>query len=182
MLLVAERTYQQALYTELPSAAVAVLFSGALERSLMELIVRPFDAWLELEGRREAFLTGATREVKGRRVEYFDRLVEAFDRGLDSRVPGLGEVARVLVRRDEAYLSPFKQFLHEYFTLDDAFFSSFAAFVTWSKEQLRDPVAHGRLEIGWDELKAFREQLLFTFSSASPGVLPRLVGSRRVAR
>jgi Flp pilus assembly protein TadD len=182
MLLVAERTYQQALYTELPSAAVAVLFSGALERSLMELIVRPFDSWLEHDGRREAFLTGATREVKGRRVEYYDRLVEAFDRGLDSRVPGLGEVARVLVRRDETYLAPFKTFLHEHFTLDDAFFTAFATFVSWSKEQLRDPVAHGRLEIGWDELKAFREQLLFSFQGASPGVLPRLVRSRRVAR
>ncbi len=179
MLLVAERTYQQALYTELPSAAVAVMFSGALERSLLELIVRPFDAWLEVAGRREVFLTAATREVRGRRVEYFDKLVEAFDRDLDSRVPGLGEVARVLVRRNEAYLAPFKQFLGEHFALDDAFFSDFATFVTWTKEKLRDPVAHGRLELAWDELRAFREQLLFTFARGVPGALPRLVQARR---
>ena len=176
---VAERTYQQALYTQLPAAAVAVLFSGALERSLLELIVRPFDAWLDEDGRRARFLSGATREHRGRRIEYFDRLVEAFDRELEARAPSLGEVARVLDRRHEPHLEPFCSFLGEPFTLDDAFFEQLAAFVQWSKEKVRDPVAHGQLEIEWDELKLFREQLLFRFGAHDRGALPLLVCSAR---
>lgn len=179
LFLVAERTYQQALYTQLPAAAVAVLFSGALERSLLELLVRPFDVWLEGQGRRARFLEAATRERRGRRVEYFDRLVEAFDRELDARAPSLGEVARVLERRHEPYLAPFAAFLGESFSLDDAFFEALAGFVKWSKEKLRDPVAHGRLEIEWDELKHFREQLLFRFADRPRGALPSLVHARR---
>lgn len=181
LFLVAERTYQQALYTQLPAAAVAVLFSGALERSLLELVVRPFDAWLDGPGRRASFLEGATRERRGRRVEYFDRLVESFDRELEARVPGLGEVARVLERRGEPYLAPFRSFLTEHFALDEAFFADLAAFVQWSKEKLRDPVAHGRLELGWEELKHFRAQLLFRFAGEDRGALPRLVSARRAS-
>lgn len=178
MILVAERTYQKALYTELPAAAVAVLFSGALERSLLELLVRPFDAWLEAQGRRDAFLTGATREKRGKRVEYFDKFVEAFDRELNGRAPGLGEISRVLDRRNESYLGTFRDFLAASFSVDDAFFGELGVFVQWSKEKLRDPVAHGRLELAWDELKQFREQLLFRFAAAEPGALPRLLSAR----
>ena len=179
LFLVAERTYQQALYTQLPAAAVAVLFSGALERSLLELLVRPFDVWLDEKGRRARFLDGATRERRGRRVEYYDRLVEAFDRELEARAPALGEIARALDRRHEAYLESFQAFLGEAFSLDDPFFDRLAAFVQWSKEKLRDPVAHGRLELEWDELKLFREQLLFRFAGKDRGALPLLVCSRR---
>jgi tetratricopeptide (TPR) repeat protein len=179
MLLVAERTFQKALYTELPAAAVAVLFSGALERSLIELVVKPFDAWLSVGERRAGFLEGAVRERRGRRVEYFDRIVEVFDRGQDTRAPSLGEVSRVLERRGETYLAPFVAFLSERWTLDEAFFDELGRFVRWSKEKLRDPVAHGRLELSWDELKPFREQLLFRFAGAPRGVLPALVMARR---
>ncbi len=179
LFVVAERTYQQALYTQLPAAAVAVLFSGALERSLLELIVRPFDAWLDQGDRRERFLSGATRERRGRRAEYFDRIVEAFDRALEARAPSLGEVARALARRHESHLEPFLAFLSEAFTLDDAFFERLAVFVQWSKEKVRDPVAHGQLEIEWDELKLFREQLLFHFGEHQRGALPLLVSSTR---
>jgi tetratricopeptide (TPR) repeat protein len=179
MLLVAERTFQKALYTELPAAAVAVLFSGALERSLLELLVKPFDQWLGVGGRRAAFLEGAVRERRGARVEYFDRLIESFDHALDARAPALGEVSRVLERRREGYLAPFATFLAEGWALDEAYFDELGRFVQWSKEKLRDPVAHGRLELGWDELKRFREQLLFSFAGAPRGVLPALVLARR---
>jgi hypothetical protein len=179
MLLVAERTYQTAVSTELPAAAVAVLFSGALERSLIELLVKPFDAWLDQGTRRKDFLTGAVRERRGKRMEYFDRFVEAFDRELNGRAPALGEVSRVLARRNEAYLAPFRAFLSEHFDVDDAFFGAMADFVRWSKEKLRDPVAHGHIEIGWDELKAFREKLLHRFGGAERGLLPRLIEARR---
>lgn len=182
MLLVAERTFQKALYTELPAAAVAVLFSGALERSLIELIVRPFDQWLGVGDRRARFLEGAIRERRGSRVEYFDRLVEVFDRELETRAPSLGEVGRVLERRRESYLAPFLEFLEETWVLEPAFFDALAAFVQWSKEKLRDPVAHGRLELGWEELKPFREQLLFHFANVGTGVLPALSLRRRHAR
>ncbi|MEW5742703.1 MAG: hypothetical protein AB1938_27545 [Myxococcota bacterium] len=180
MLLVAERTYQTAIVTELPAAAVAVLFSGALERSLVELLVKPFDAWLDQGSRRADFLSGAVRERRGQRVEYFDRFVEAFDRERAGRAPALGEVSRVLDRRGEAYLAPFRAFLGEAFALDDGFFQTLATFVQWSKEKLRDPVAHGHIELAWDELKAFREKLLFRFGGADKGLLPRLLEARRV--
>lgn len=179
MLLVGERTYQTAISTELPAAAVAVLFSGALERSLIELIVKPFDTWLEAGTRRADFLAGAVREKRGKRVEYFDRFVDAFDRELSARAPALGEVSRVLERRNEAYLAPFRAFLSEHFDADDAFFAALADFVQWSKEKLRDPVAHGHIELDWDELKAFREKLLFRFGGAERGLLPRLIEARR---
>lgn len=177
LLQVAERTYQKALYTELPAAAVAVLYSGAFERSLVELLVKPFDAWLEREGARAAFLEGGVRERRGARVEYFDRFFEAFDRQLDARPPSLGEMSRVLERRGEGYLAPFARFLAERFALDDAFWDEFATFVTWAKETLRDPVAHGHLELDWEGLKRFRERLLFSFAGARPGALPRLLGA-----
>ena len=179
MLLVAERTYQTAISTELPAAAVAVLFSGALERSLIELLVKPFDTWLDQGTRRADFLTGAVREKRGKRVEYFDRFVEAFDRELSGRAPALGEVSRVLERRNEVYLAPFRAFLSEHFDADDAFFGAMADFVQWSKEKLRDPVAHGHIELDWDELKAFREKLLLKFGGAERGLLPRLIEARR---
>ncbi len=179
MLLVAERTYQTALSTELPAAAVAVLFSGALERSLVELLVKPFDAWLDVGARRADFLAGAVRERRGRRVEYFDRFVDAFDRELEARAPALGEVSRVLERRNEPYLAPFRAFLAARFDADDAFFAALADFVLWSKEKLRDPVAHGHIELAWDELKRFRERLLFEFGGVARGLLPRLIGAHR---
>ncbi len=175
---VAERTFQKSLYTELPAAAVAVLYSGAFERSLVELLVKPFDEWLEQQGARAAFLTGGVRERRGSRVDYFDRFFEAFDRELDARPPSLGEMSRVLERRGEPYLAPFARFLHERFSLDDAFWGELAAFVTWAKETLRDPVAHGHLELDWEGLKHFRERLLFSFAGQRPGALPRLLGSR----
>ncbi|MCC6335209.1 MAG: tetratricopeptide repeat protein [Myxococcales bacterium] len=179
MLLVAERTYQTAITTELPAAAVAVLFSGALERSLVELLVKPFDTWLEQGTRRQDFLAGAVREKRGKRVEYFDRFVDAFDRELSVRAPALGEVSRVLDRRHEAYLAPFRAFLAQQFSLEDAFFESLAAFVQWSKEKLRDPVAHGHIELDWDELKSFREKLLLRFGGTERGMLPRLIEAQR---
>lgn len=179
MLLVAERTYQTAISTELPAAAVAVLFSGALERSFNELVVRPFDAWLDVGTRRADFLAGAVREKRGKRVEYFDRFVDAFDREQAARAPALGELSRVLERRAEAYLAPFRAFLGERFDADDAFFGAAADFVRWSKEKLRDPVAHGRIEVGWDELKRFREELLFRFAGVERGLLPRLLEAQR---
>lgn len=178
MVLVAEQTYQKALYAQLPAAAVAVLFSGALERSLFMLVVQPFDAWLERTGRREAFLKGAVRERRGRRVEYFDRFVEAFDRSLEARAPALGELARALARRREAPLAAFLDFLTSQLELDDAFLSSLGAFVQSAKERLRDPVAHGQaIDLSWDELKAFREVFLLHFEGGA-GVLARLLGAR----
>lgn len=177
LLQVAERTYQKALYTELPAAAVAVLYSGAFERSLVELLVKPFDAWLERQGARATFLEGGVRERRGARVDYFDRFFEAFDRELEARPPSLGEMSRVLERRGEKYLAPFARFLAERFALDDAFWGEFATFVTWAKETLRDPVAHGHLELDWEGLKRFRERLLFTFAGDRPGALPRLLAA-----
>ena len=55
----------------------------------------------------------------------------------------------------------------------------FSRFVTWSKETLRDPVAHGHIEIDWDGLKQFRERLLFEFAGQKPGALPRLLRARK---
>ncbi len=180
MLLVAERTFQKALYTELPAAAVAVLFSGALERSLLALIVSPFDAWLEGKGRRAAFLKGAVRERKGKRVEYFDNVIESFDHELRARAPGLGEIGRVLERRGEAYLEPFAAFLAETFAVPDAFFGELAALVAFCKERLRDPVAHGRaIELGYAELTQFRTRLLLEFEGRPSGALPQLLAAKR---
>lgn len=179
MLRVAERTYQQALYMELPAAAVSVLFSGAFERSLIELVVQPFGAWLDAQGLRARFLADGVREQRGSRVEYFDRFFESFDAEFEARPPSMGEVTRVIERRGERYLQVFARFLSEQFAVDDAFWSAFAEFVTWAKETVRDPVAHGHLELGWDNLKVFRERMLFSFAGAKPGALPRLMQSRR---
>lgn len=180
MLVVAERTFQKALYTELPAAAVAVLYSGALERSLYLLLVSTFDDWLEAKGARAAFLAGAVRERRGRKAEYFDRFVEAFDREAGSKAPALGEVQRVLERRREPYLQAFREFLAARFGLGERFFDELALFVRWSKETLRDPVAHGQaVALGYDELRRFREQLLFSFGGAAGGVLPQLLRAQR---
>jgi tetratricopeptide (TPR) repeat protein len=179
MLLVAERTYQKALYTELPAAAVAVLFSGAFERSLVELIAQDFDRWLDQRNLRTRFLEAGVRERRGSRVEYFDRFFESLDRELEARPPSLGEISRVLERRNERYLAIFDEFLTTRFSVPPAFWDAFARFVTWGKETLRDPVAHGHIEIDWEGLKQFRERLLFTFDGDSPGALPRLMKARK---
>ncbi|MGV3624418.1 MAG: hypothetical protein ACO1OB_26595, partial [Archangium sp.] len=179
MLRVAERTYQQALYTELPTAAVAVLFSGAFERSLVELFVQPFGAWLDEKKLRTSFLQDGVRERRGSRVEYFDRFSEAFDRELDAKPPSMGEIARAFDHRHEKPMQVFLQFLTDRYDVPDEFWSAFSAFVTWTKESLRDPVAHGHLELDWAGFKQFRERLLFEFDGAKPGALPRLLQARR---
>lgn len=179
MLLVAERTYQKSLYTELPAAAVAVLFSGAFERSLVELIVQPFDQWLDQQKLRSRFLEDGVRERRGNRVEYADRFFESLDREQSARPPSLGEVSRVLERREEAYLSIFNRFLLSSFDLPGTFWTEFARFVTWGKETLRDPVAHGHIEIDWEGLKQFRERLLFSFAGEGTGALPTLLRARK---
>jgi tetratricopeptide (TPR) repeat protein len=178
MLLVAERTFQKSLYTELPAAAVAVLFSGAFERSLVELIVNPFEQWLDQRQLRSRFLEDGVRERRGNRVEYADRFFEALDRDQPARPPSLGEVCRVLERREAPYLSIFNQFLLSSFELPSGFWTEFARFVTWGKETLRDPVAHGHIEIDWDGLRQFRERLLFSFAD-STGALPTLLRARK---
>lgn len=179
MLMVAERTFQTSLYTELPAAAVAVLFSGAFERSLVELIVHPFDRWLDQRQLRSRFLEDGVRERRGIRVEYYDRFFESLDREQSARPPSLGEVSRVLERRQERYLSIFNQFLNTHFELPEDFWGEFARFVTWGKETLRDPVAHGSIEIDWEGLKQFRERLLFSFGDQPLGALPRLLRARK---
>jgi tetratricopeptide (TPR) repeat protein len=176
MVLVAEKTYQQGLYAELPAAAVAVLFSGALERSLFLVVVQRFDEWLERTGQRHDFLKGAVRERRGKRVEYFDRFVEAFDRTLDAKAPSLGEVARAITRRNEGPLGAFAEFLGEA-GYGEAFLTALATFVQTAKERLRDPVAHGlAIDLSWDELKAFRESFLISFDGRG-GVLAQLLGA-----
>ena len=179
MLLVAERTYQTSLYTELPAAAVAVLFSGAFERSLVELIVHPFDRWLDQRQLRSRFLEDGVRERRGNRVEYIDRFFDSLDREQNARSPSLGEVSRVLERREESYLAIFNQYLGSTFELPSAFWTEFARFVTWGKETLRDPVAHGHIEIDWEGLKQFRERLLFSFAGHESGALPTLLRARK---
>ena len=179
LLTVAERTYQKALYTDLPAAAVAVLFSGALERALYTFFVEAFDRWLDASGQRRSFLDGAVREKRGRRVEYFDHFVEAFDTERAGKAPAMGEVGRVLERRHESYLRPFREFLHGSYAVQDSFYDELADFVQWSKERLRDPVAHGRgIELGYDELKRFREKLLFDFRERGQGALALLLASK----
>ena len=177
---VAERTFQQALNsTSLPAASVALLFSGALERALFMLYVQPFNAWLNQTGRRKAFLEGATSERRGRRVEYYDHFVEAFDDDRAGRAPSLGEVGRVLEKLDESYLEPFRRFLLETYAAQREFYSELAAFVLWTKETLRDPVAHGRfVDLKYDELKKFRERLLFSFAKKGPGALAMMLQRR----
>lgn len=176
---VAETTYQKALYTELHPAAVAVLFAGALERGLYLLLVRPFDQSLDRD-RRSAFLTGAVRELRPGRTEYIDRFVEAFDPERKARAPSLGEISRALARRSEAHLAPFGRFLAETFPLGDPALDALAAFVERAKEQLRDPVAHGRaLDLPQAELTRFRKELLFELPGSPKGALPSLLHARR---
>jgi len=176
--LVAERTYQKALYTELPAAAVAVLYAGALERALHTLFVERFREWLDAKDLRQGFLQAATRERRGRRVEYFDNFAAAFDPERSSRAPSLGEVARVLQRRSEPYLYLFQAFLQERYPLPERLFDVVADFVIQAKERLRDPVAHGRgVELGYEELKVLRERMLFALEPGQPGALALLLGA-----
>jgi hypothetical protein len=179
LLRVAERTFQKALYTELPAAAVAVLYSGALERGLYVLFVERFEQWLDEKGRREAFLTGAIRERRGKRVEYFDFFVEAFDHTMTGKAPSMGEVGRALSKRSESYFKPFSDFLAQSYAVPDTFYDALSQFVQWSKEKLRDPSAHGRgIELGYEELKRFREELLFNFRGSGRGALARLLAPK----
>ncbi len=176
-MMVAERTYQKALYTELPAAAVAVLFAGALERSLYTLFVERFRQWLEARGQLKEFLQAATREKRGRKVEYFDNFAAAFDPERPGRPPSMGEVARVLQRREEPYLHLFLAFLGERYPLPGRLLDVLADFVIQAKERLRDPVAHGRaVEMGYEELKVLRERLLFALEPGQPGALALLLG------
>jgi hypothetical protein len=175
--MVAERTYQKALYTELPAAAVAVLYAGALERALNILFVERFREWLVAQGQLKDFLQAATREKRGRKVEYFDNFAAAFDPDRPGRAPSLGEVARVLQRRDEPYLRAFQAFLGERYPLPGRLLDVLADFVTQAKERLRDPVAHGRaVEMGYEELKVLRERLLFALEPGQSGALALLLG------
>ena len=76
-------------------------------------------------------------------------------------------------------MAPFLEFLHSSHAEPDAFYGSLADFVQWSKEKLRDPSAHGRgIEIGYDELKRFREELLFDFRGSKRGALARLLAPK----
>lgn len=173
---VAEKTFQKALYTDLPAAAVAVLYTGALERALYTFFVERFRVWLKEKGRLADFLKGAVRERRGTRVEYFDHFVEAFDEERPGRAPSMGEVGRVLERRSEPYLRPFAQFLEENWNVEPAFFDALATFVLWSKTELRDPVAHGRGDsVGYDQLKKVREGVLFSLAGREHGALAALV-------
>jgi hypothetical protein len=180
LVMVAERTFQNALHTEIPAAAVAVLFSGALERTLLECIVKPFDAFLEVDDRREQFLKAVLREDTGRRKEYSERAAYAFDRSRSSKPPGLGEILRLLERRNESHLIVFRSFLDRALALPESTHEALCEFVRWSKEKLRDPVAHGRLELNWAELKVFRRSLLFEFAAQPEGVLKTLTNANRV--
>ena len=177
LLRVAELTYQKALYTELHPASIAVLYSGALERGLYQLLLQPFDKTLT-DPERERFLKGATRELRQGKAEYFDRFVEAFDRARRARPPSLGEIARALSRRNEPHLRPFQQFLAAKFGLTESFFDALATFVERAKEELRDPVAHGHaLALSQGDLARFRTELLFDLAGTGRGALPALVGS-----
>jgi tetratricopeptide (TPR) repeat protein len=172
--LVAEKTFQKALYTDLPAAAVAVLYAGALERALYTFFVDRFRGWLREKGRLSDFLKGAVRERRGTRVEYFDHFVEAFDEERPGRAPSLGEVGRVIERRRELYLSAFRDFLEQQ-GWDDAFLDALADFVKWSKENLRDPVAHGRGEtVSYEQLRRFREQVLVDLGGTGRSALRHL--------
>ena len=179
MLRVAERTFQQALNSGLAAAGVAVFFSGALERWLFGLYVTRFNAWLNETGRRRTFLDGAVSERRGRRVEYFDHFVEAFDDDRAGRAPSLGEVGRVLVKLEEGYLEPFRRFLLETYAAPVDFYAELGQFVIWANETLRNPLAHGRfVDLGYDVLKTFRERLLFSFRKDGPGALAMMLKPR----
>lgn len=174
-LMVAEKTFQRALYTDLPAAAVAVLYAGALERTLYTLFVERFRIWLGDDDRRSAFLKAGVRERRGSRVDYFDHFIEAFDEERPGKAPSMGEVARVIERRKEPYLALFDAFLAETYALSDPFLDGLVKFVIWAKERLRDPVAHGRgIELGYEELKILRERMLFSLEEGR-GLLAALL-------
>jgi tetratricopeptide (TPR) repeat protein len=180
LVLVAERTFQNALKTDIPAAAVAVLYSGALERSLLECIIKPFDEFLDAPGKRAEFLKASLRELKsGRKKEYFDRAVESFDRTLHGKAPGLGEMLRLIDRRNEIHLQVFRQWMNSALGLSAEQLDAMVEFVQWSKMKLRDPVAHGHLEVEWSELKTFRHTLLFEFASAPKGMLEVLISAKK---
>jgi len=170
------RPTQKALYTELRPAAVAVLFAGALERGLYLLLVRPFDQSLTPEARVQ-FLKAATREARPGRTEYIERFVEAFDPERKAKAPSLGEIARAITRRKEPHLAAFAAFLG---AGHDELLDRLASFVERAKEQLRDPVAHGRaLELPQSELTRFRRELLLDLGGSGKEALPALLEVRR---
>lgn len=176
MLKIAERTFQQALNSGLAAAGVAVFFSGLLERCLFTLYTTRFQAWLNETGRRRAFLDGAVSERRGKRVEYYDHFVEAFDDDRAGRAPSLAEVGRVLLKVDESYLEPFRRFLLETYAAPQDFYAELGEFVIWANETLRNRLAHGHVaDMGYDALKTFRERLLFSFRSGSPGALAMML-------
>ena len=77
----------------------------------------------------------------------------------------------------ERCLAAFRDFLSDSYHLPDDFFGAVATFVDWAKQKLRDPVAHGQgIELGWDELKQLREQLLFAFAGGE-GFLKTLLAA-----
>ncbi|MCL2625985.1 MAG: hypothetical protein FWD46_04090 [Cystobacterineae bacterium] len=177
LLRVAERTFQTALYTQLPATAVAVLYSGVLERLLCVLFVERFEAWLNVDTwRREKLIAKAIREKRGGRVEYFDNFVAAFDGAENRRIPSMGEIIRALEKRQESYLETFRIFLDESYGFSDAFYTDMIAFVSWAKQTLRDPSAHGRgVELAYAELKAFRNRLLFQFKEGENGLMVQML-------
>lgn len=179
LLRVAERTFQKALYIALPAAAVAMLYAGALERGLVILLAERFGTWLDEKQRRRAFLDAAVRERRGNTVSYFVGFAEAFDPALDVKAPALGEVLRALEKRTEPYMAAFVEFLRERYPVPDAYFGELAAFVEWAKEKIRDPAAHGRaLDVGYEDLRRFREELLFDFHGRRRGALAALLGAK----
>ncbi|MCL2315449.1 MAG: hypothetical protein FWC28_09450 [Proteobacteria bacterium] len=174
---IAERTFQTALYTQLPAAAIAVLYSGVLERLLCVLFVERFEAWLNVDKlRREKLIAKAIREKRGSRAEYFDNFVAAFDGTDNRRIPSMGEIMRALEKRQESYLETFRTFLNENYGFSDDFYADLIAFVSWAKQTLRDPSAHGRgVELAYAELKAFRSRLLFQFKEGQQGLMVQML-------
>jgi hypothetical protein len=156
---------------------VAVLYAGALERTLYTLFVERFRIWLREGGRLSTFLKAGVRERRGSRVDYFDHFIEAFDEDRPGKAPSMGEVARVIERRKEPYLALFDAFLRETYGLSDPLLDELVRFVIWAKEKLRDPVAHGRgIELGYDELKILRERMLFSLEEGR-GLLAALLAN-----
>lgn len=177
---VAEKTFQTARATDLHPAAVAVLFAGALERALYLLVVRPFGEWLDRTGRRDAFLLGATREIRPGRREYFDNFAAAYDPKRPGRAPSLGEVARAFAKREEPHFGAFREFLAERVGRDKRALDTFAGFLRRAKETLRDPVAHGRaIDLGAEDLVRFRRELLESLAGGRCGALALLLAERR---
>jgi|GEM_PF-1031797 len=177
LLRVAERTFQSSLYSPLPATAIAVLYSGVLERLLCVLFVERFEDWLNADKlRRETLIARATREKRGSRAEYFDNFVASFDGADNRRIPSMGEILRVLEKREEPYLETFRAFLDESYGFSDAFYAELIVFVSWAKQTLRDPSAHGRgVELAYGELKTFRNRLLFQFKEGQGGLMVQML-------